>query len=138
MKKLFSVSLMILMLTATCSFAEMGVMKKNQNMDHRGVVEQKGIMDHGQMIGGMMDISKEMADMMGKMSGMMKDISKDKMKQMSPFMKQMSNQMMDMSKTMEKGMMSDKEMKNLRDRMGKMQNMMLGLEKNRRTASMVH
>ncbi len=44
-------------------------------------------------------------------------------------MKGMSQQMMDMSKMMGKGTASEKEMKNLQDRMMKMQNRMSDLEK---------
>ena len=52
---------------------------------------------------------------------MMKDMPRDKMEMMSEMMKGMSKQMMDMPKCLEKGMVSEKDMKSMWDEMMQMQ-----------------
>lgn len=132
MKKIFVIGTMFaLLLTAAYGFAEMGSGQKGQmgNMEKGQMSGHQGMMEHDQMMGGMMDMSKQMSDMMGKASDMMNNMPKDRMKHMAPFMHKMSGQMMEMSKMMEKGTMSETDMKKLKDHMGKLQNMMTDLEK---------
>lgn len=124
MKKIFVIGTMFaLLLTAAYGFAEMGRGQKGQMSGH------EGMMEHGQMMSGMMDMSKQMSDMMGNVSGMMNNMPRDRMKHMAPLMKQMSGHMMEMSKMMDKGTMTEKDMKKLREHMGKLQNMMTDIEK---------
>ena len=55
---------------------------------------------------------------------MMKDMPRDKMEMMSEMMKGMSQHMMDMSKCLEKGMVSEKDMKSMQDKMAQMKKKM--------------
>ena len=64
-----------------------------------------------QVSAGKMTMSNQMSEMMGKMSGMMKDMPKGNMKTMSGVMKDLSQQMMKMSTAMGGGKISGKEMK---------------------------
>ena len=85
----------------------------------------------GQIMVDMMGMTNQMSDMMGKMSGMMKDMPADKMKTTSGIMKDMSHQMMEMSKIMEKGNASEKEMKKMQEKMTTLQKKMsdMGMKK---------
>ncbi len=132
MKKIFVIGTMFaLLLTAAYGFAEMGGGQKGQmgGMEKGQMNGHDGMMEHGQMMSGMMDMSKQMSDMMGNVSGMMNNMPRDRMKHMAPLMNQMSGQMMEMSKMMDKGTMTEKDMKKLREHMGKLQNMMTDIEK---------
>jgi exopolyphosphatase/pppGpp-phosphohydrolase len=66
--------------------------------------------------------------MMGKMSGMMKDMPKGNMKTMSGVMKDLSQQMMKMSTALDGGKISGKEMKKMQDRMMEIEKRMSGME----------
>ena len=81
--------------------------------------------------GNMMTMSNQMSEMMGKMSGMMKDMPKGNMKTMSGVMKDLSQQMMKMSTAIAGGKISGKEMKNMQDRMMEIQKRMSGMEMHR-------
>jgi hypothetical protein len=72
-----------------------GGMMKDQSgtMHHDKMGEHHGMMEHGQMMGGMMDMSNQMSEMMGKMSGTMRDMPAGKMKMLSSAMNDMSRQM---------------------------------------------
>ncbi len=114
------------LLCSAFAFAQMGGgMKEGQKsgMGHSQMMEQDGMMEHGQMMGGMMDMSNQMSEMMGKVSAMMKDMPQGNMNMMSGVMKDMSNQMMAMSTAMGSGKVSAKEMKKMRDGM-------MGIQKN--------
>jgi len=90
---------------------------------------QKGMMGQGQMMNNMMGMTNQMSETMGKMSNMMKNMPAGNMKEISEIMKGMSQQMMDMSKMMGKGTASEKDMKNLQDKMMQMQNKISEFEK---------
>jgi exopolyphosphatase/pppGpp-phosphohydrolase len=78
--------------------------------------------------GNMMTMSNQMSEMMGKMSGMMKDMPKGNMKTMSGVMKDLSQQMMKMSTALDGGKISGKEMKKMQDRMMEIEKRMSGME----------
>ena len=59
---------------------------------------------------------------------MMKDMPRDKMEMMSEMIKEMSQHMMDMSKCLEKGMVSEKDMKSMQDKMMQMKKKMSEIE----------
>jgi hypothetical protein len=128
MKRLIFVSL-ILGLFVSFAYAQMGSMMGDQKGEAgKGqMMMQKGMMEHGQLIGSMTDMTGQISDMMGKMSGMMKNMSPDRMKTMSTMMKDMSRQMMEMSKVMKKGTTSQKEMNMLQNKMTRMQKELSGM-----------
>jgi hypothetical protein len=66
--------------------------------------------------------------MMGRLSGMMKDMPHDRMMKASELMKDMSHNMMEMSKMMGSGKASYKEMKMLQGKMMKMQKRLSEME----------
>lgn len=80
------------------------------------------------MMSGMMGMSNQMAETMGKMSGMMKDMPAGNMKEMSSAMNEMSHQMQEMSLAMGTGKVTTKEMKKMQDRMTEIQREMSGME----------
>jgi hypothetical protein len=120
MKKLFLIGL-ILGLFTSYSYAQMADQKGEMG---EGMMSQKETMDH------MRGMINQMSVLMGKMPNMMmKDMPPpDIRKMMFEIMKNMSQQMMDMSKIMEKGTVSEKEMKMMQDEMMQMQKRMSELE----------
>ncbi len=126
MKKAFAIGfILILALSVTYSFAQTGNgMTEGQQggtMEHGQMMRHRGMMEHGQMMGGMMGMTNQMSEMMGKLSGMMKDMPQDRMMKASELMKDMSHNMMEMSKMMKRGKASYKEMKRLQGGMMKLQ-----------------
>ncbi len=126
MKKTFAISLiLVLSVFVTYGFAQTGngMMEGQQDgmMEHGRMMQHKGMMEHGQMTDDMMGMTNRMSDMMGKLSGMMKDMPQDRMMKASELMKDMSHNMMEMSKIMERGKASYKEMKRLQGRIMKLQ-----------------
>ena len=67
MRKILTISLVVLMLTATYSFAQMGgggkMEGQQSGMEHGQVMQHKGMMEHGQMMGDMMGMTNQMSDM---------------------------------------------------------------------------
>ncbi len=89
MKKiLIGINVIAFLLSSSFVFAQMGGdMKEGQ----KSGMSHGQMMEHGQMMSNMMGISNQMSEMMGKMSGMMKDIPEGNMKMMSDVMEDMSN-----------------------------------------------
>jgi hypothetical protein len=131
MRNLFFISVVILALSVTYVFAQTGngMMEGQEGgmMEHGQMIQHKGMMEHGQMMNDMMGMTNRMSDMLGKMSGMMKDIPPERMMKASELMKDMSHQMMEMSKMMKRGKASYKEMKELQGRMMKTQKSLSGM-----------
>ena len=131
MKKTVSaIGIFVLLLGGSLAFAQMsGGMMKDQSgtMHHDKMGEHYGMMEHGQMMSGMMDMSHQMSGTMDKMSGAMKDMPADKMKRLSGVMKDMSSQMQEMSMAMGNGKVTAKEMKRMQDRMTEIQGEMSGM-----------
>jgi hypothetical protein len=126
MTKTFAVSLIfVFALSVTYSFAQMGdgMMEGEQGgmMEHGRMMQHKGMMGHRQMMGDMMGMTNQMSDMMGRLSGMMKDMPPDRTMRASELMEDMSHQMMEMSGMMKRGRASYKEMKMLQGGMMKLQ-----------------
>ncbi len=124
-----AIGILVLFLGGSLAFAQMsggmmkdqsGTMSKGQSstMQHG---EQHGMMDHGQMMGGMIDMSNQMAEMTGKISATMKDMPAGDMKKMSHAMNDMSHQMLEMSVIMGNGKITAAEMKKIQDQMTKIQ-----------------
>jgi hypothetical protein len=132
MKKIvIGISFIAFLVCGSFAFAQMGGgMKEGQKSGahHAQMMEQGGMMEHGQMMGDMMDMSNQMSEMMGKMSGMMKDMPKGNRKMMSGVLKDISHQMMDMSTVMGSGKVSAKKMKKMHDRMMEIQKRMSGMD----------
>jgi hypothetical protein len=134
MRKAFTISfVMAFILSATYGFAQMGngMMEGQQGgmMEHgQQMMQHQGMMEHGQMMGDMMGVTHQMSDMMGRLSGMMKDMPHDRMMKASELMKDMSHNMMDMSRMMGSGKASYKEMKMLQGKMMKMQRRLSEME----------
>ena len=132
MKKTVSaIGVFVLLLGGSLAFAQMsGGMMKDQSgtMHHNQMGAHPGMMEHGQMMSGIMGMSNQMAETMGKMSGMMKDMPAANMKKMSGAMNEMSHQMLDMSTTMGSGKCTAAEMKRMQERMTKIQGEMSGME----------
>jgi hypothetical protein len=66
--------------------------------------------------------------MMGMMPDMIKDMPRDKMEMMFEMIRGMSPHMRDMSKCLEKGMVSEEDMKRMQDKMTQMKKKMSELE----------
>ena len=132
MKKTVSpIGVLVLLLGSSLAFAQMsGGMMKDQSgtMHHDKMGEHHGMMEHGEMMSGMMGMSNQMAEMMGKMSSMMKDLPAGNVKKMSGAMNEMSHQMVDMSVMMGSGRSTAAGMKRMQDRMTKIQREMSGME----------
>jgi hypothetical protein len=131
MRQIFLISVMILALSVAYGFAQTGNgMMEGQRggmMEHGRMMQHKGMMEHGQMMNDMMGMTSRMSDMMGRLSGMMKDMPQDRMLKASELMRDMSHQMMEMSKMMKRGNASYKEMKKLQGRMTMMQKSFSGM-----------
>ena len=109
---------LVLLLSGSLVFAQMGgSMMEGQN---KGMHHEQ-MMEHGQMMGGMMGMSNQMYAMMGNMPP-------EKTKRMSGVMKDMSHQMLEMSTAMDSGKVSAEEMKKMQDRMMEIQKEMAGME----------
>lgn len=132
MKKTISaIGVFVLLLGGSLASAQMsgGMMKDQSGTMHQDKVgENHSMMEHGQMMSGMTGMSDQMAQMMGKMSGMMKDMPVGNMKKMSGAMNEMSHQMLDMSMMMGSGKSTAAEMKRMQERMTKIQGEMSGME----------
>jgi hypothetical protein len=132
MKKMaVGIGVIAFLLCSSFAFAQMeGGMKEGQQstMGHDQMMEQDGMMEHGQMMGDMMGMSNQMSEMMGKICGMMKDMPKGNMEMMSGVMKDLSHQLMEMSTAMGQGKVSAKKMKEMHDGMMKIQKSMSRLE----------
>ncbi len=140
MKRFLFMSIFIFFIMAHYSSAQMGhgTMRKTHDMEQRHMMEQEEIpgekrmmMEHETMMGNMMgttqDIStmmSEMSEMIGNMSTMSRDNSRGRMQKMSNIMKKMSTEMFRMSWMMDKGMVTDEEMKTMQERILKMQKQM--------------
>jgi hypothetical protein len=130
-KSMTGIAFLVLLLSGPFVFAQMtgGMMKdQNKSISQGQMKEQGGMMEHGQMMGGMMDLSNQMSEMMGKMSGTMKDMPAVKMKSMSGVMNDMSHQMREMSMAIGNGRVSAREMKQMEDRMMEIKKEMSGME----------
>jgi hypothetical protein len=107
LRRIFFISIAILALSVTYGFAQTGngMMEGRQGgmMEHGQMMQDEGMMEHGQMMDDMMGMTGRMSDMMGKLSGMMKDMPQDRMMKASELMRDMSHQMMEMSKMMKRG-----------------------------------
>ena len=66
--------------------------------------------------------------MSGMMPDMMKDMPRDKMEMMFEMMRGMSPHMRDMSKCLEKGMVSEEDIKSMQDKISRMKKKMSELE----------
>jgi hypothetical protein len=128
-KTLFIGCIVVTLFIAAYSFAQTGGGMPGGQQGQAGGVEKGPMMEHSQMMNGMINMSNRMSAMMGKMSGTMKDMPADRMKQMSPLMKDMSQHMMEMARIMEKGKVPENVMKNLHERMNRMEKMMSDMEK---------
>ena len=130
-KTVSAIGVFVLFLGGSLAFAQMsGGMMKDQSgtMNHDKMGEHHGMMEHGQMMGGMMGMSNRMSATMGKMSGMMKDMPAGNIKRMAGVMNDMSHQMLDMSVAMSSGKVSAKDMKKMQDRMMEIEKEMSGME----------
>ena len=117
-KTITGIGLLVLLLSGSFVLAQMGGgMMEGQNKR----MQQEQMMEHGQMMSGMMGMSNQMSEMMSKVSTMMKDMPQGNMNMMSGVMKDMSHQMMDMSTAMGSGKVSAKEMKKMHDGMMEIQ-----------------
>jgi len=124
-KTITGIGLLVLLLSGPFVFAQMdGSMMEGQNKS----MHHEQMMEHGQMMGGMMDMSNQMSAMMGQMSGMMKEMPAGQMKMMSGVMNDMSHQMLDMSMAMAGGKVSAKEMKRMQYRMMEIRKEISGME----------
>jgi hypothetical protein len=126
-----AIGVYVLLLGGSLAFAQMnGGMMKDQSgtMHHDKMGEHHGMMEHGQMMSGMMGMSNQMAEMMGKMSGTMKDMPAGRMKMMSSAMNDMSHQLQEMSMAMGSGKCTAAEMQRMQERMTKIQGEMSGTE----------
>jgi hypothetical protein len=105
-------------------------MMKHQSgtIHHDKMGEHSCMMEPSQMMSGMMGMSYQMSETMGKMSGMMKDAPAGNMKGMSGVMKDMSHQMQEMSMMMGSGKSTAAEMRKMQDRMTDIQKKMSGME----------
>lgn len=124
-KTITGIGLLVLLLSGSFVLAQMGggmMEGQNKSMHH----EQ--MMEHGQMMSGMMGMSNQMSAMMSQMSGMMKEMPAGQMKMMSGVMNEMSHQMQDMSMAMASGKVSANKMKRMQDRMMEIQKEMSGME----------
>jgi hypothetical protein len=132
MKKTVSaIGVLVLLLSGSLAFAQMscGMMKdQSGTTQHDKIGEHHGMMEHGEMMRSMMGMSNQMAEMMGKMSGIMKEMPAGNMKKMSGAMNEMSHQMLDMSMMMGSGKSTAAEMKRMQERMTNVQIEMSGME----------
>ena len=151
MKRVVFMSVFVFAIMAHYSSAQMGhgmmrnthdmkqerMMEQGHMMDQERVMEQKDIMgemymmEHEKMMGSMMGITQdistmmsEMSDMIGNMSIMSREQSRGRMQKMSEIIKKMSAEMIRMSWIMNKGMITDEEMKTMHKRILKMQKQM--------------
>lgn len=113
MKKVFLVSILILVLLTPYSFAQIG----------------GGMISGERMVANLQDMMSQMAGMMHHMAEMMKDMPANKMKMMTEMMEDMSHQMIEISKMIEKGMVSEDDMKRMNDKMIQMRNRMTNMMK---------
>jgi hypothetical protein len=131
MKKTVSaIGTFVLFLSCSFAFAQMGggmMNDQNGTMLHSKMGGHSGMMEHGQMMSGMMGMSDQMSAMMGKMSGMMKGMPSADMEKMSSAMNDMSHQMLEMSMMMGNGKATDADMKKMQDRMAKIHREMSGM-----------
>jgi hypothetical protein len=124
-KTITGIGLLALLLSGSFVFSQMdGGMMESQNKS----MHHEQMMEHGQMMGGMMDMSNQMSEMMGRISVTMKDMPAGRMKMMSSAMNDMSHQMQDMSIAMAGGKVSAKEMKRMQDRMMEIRKEISGME----------
>lgn len=129
-KTVFAIGFTGFLFCSSLGFAQMGSgMKGSQTMDtnHVHTMEHATMMEHGTMMGrdtmmsDMKGMSNQMSEVMGKMSGMIKDMPQGNMKMMSDVMKDISNQMMDMSTANSGGKTSAEGKKKMHDRMMEIQ-----------------
>jgi len=134
MKRIFLITILIAGLAAAYGFAQMGggmmggekgqhesMMSGEQSQSGHEMMQHKGMMSHGDMTVGMMDMTNQMSGMMGSMSAMMRDMPKENMKKMSGLMKDMCSEMTKLSGMMDSGMTTDTEMNRMHERMEDMQ-----------------
>ncbi len=133
MKRMLIISILILGLVATYSFAQMG---HGMMRDEAGEMGRSHMMEHGNMMGDMMGITqdmsammRDMSEMMGDMSKMSKDMSRDRMHKMSNMMREMCAEMNRMSDIMDKGMATEQEMRTMHNRMMEIQKQIKGIMK---------
>ncbi|RJQ48341.1 MAG: hypothetical protein C4538_04010 [Nitrospiraceae bacterium] len=114
MKQTIVLSILMLCLSSTYSFAQMGhgmMREMPGGTMHEHMMGHEGMMNHEQMKGNMADMMNQLSGMMGRMSEMMKDMPKEKMHQMSSLMRDMCLEMNRMSEMMGKGAATDEEIK---------------------------
>ena len=120
MKRILIVTIMVSVLAASNSFAQMG---------HGMMREMPEGMMHEHMMGNMTDMINELSGLMGKMSEMMKDMPKENMNSIAEIMKDMSFEMSRMSEMMDRGAVTDEEIKAVHSRIIELQKRMMEMGK---------
>lgn len=136
MKRIFIIISIILCLPATYSFAQMGhgmmrdsqMMGQGPMMDQKDMTGERHMLEHGRMMDNMTGLTQDMSavmnrmsEVMGNVSGTGRDLSRDNMHRLSNMMRDISSEMNRMSWIMDKGIVTDEEMKAMHDRMTEIQ-----------------
>jgi hypothetical protein len=136
MKKLFFITLLLLVIVAENSSAQMGhgmmrsgdMMGKEHMMDQKEMTDRGHMMQHNKMMGDMMGMSQDIAIMMRQMSVVMGNItdveskmSQGRMQNMSRLMRAIAVEMNVISDIMGKGSATDEEISALQNRMAELQ-----------------
>ncbi len=133
MKGTLILTIFIIVLTAAPGFAQMGhgMMRDSQMMGQEGMHGQQGMgsgrmMGHQQMMGNIKGMTRDMSNIMGRVSETMGnladtgvDASRENMSRMSDLMRDMAAEMNRMSWIMDKGISTEEEIRDIQNRMMK-------------------
>lgn len=130
MKHLLIIAFLLSVLTDSESIAQMGhgMMRGmpggTMNEHMRG---HEDMMNHEQMIGSMTDIMRELADIMSDMSKMMQNMPKYVIHQMPSLIRDICSEMNRLSEMMDRGTVSDEEIKSVHDRILDVKRRLIGI-----------
>ena len=120
MRQIIVISILILGLMTSYSLAQMGhgMMRDSHMMQGQNKMATGQMIDHGQMMKNLKGITRDMSIIMGELSGMMnQDMSRERMQKTSELMRDVAAEMNSVSFMLERGNVTEEEMKDLENRM---------------------
>jgi hypothetical protein len=127
MRQTIVISILILGLMTSYSLAQMGhgMMRDSNMMEKHGMKESGQMIEHGQMMENLKGITRDMSTMMGQLSGIInQEMSRERRYEISEMMRDVAAEMNRISFMLERGNVTEEEMKDLENRMIEIQKRM--------------
>ncbi len=132
MKQIIVISILLFGLMTSYSLAQMGhgMMRDSHMMGEQGMTGSGPVMEHGKMIENIQGMTRDMSNMIGQFAGMIsQEMSKERMHKTSEMMRDIAAEMNRVSFMLDRGNVTEEEMKDLENRMIEIQRHMSAIIK---------